>query len=460
MAYIAVDGIRQINSGADLSVSAASGNVIMKLGDDAGVESFSVKDSLDALKTTIDSDGNVRVYGNLTIDGSTQIIKSTSVWFGDSEITLNSQITGSAGNKYGGIAVKRVGEIAGVTATAFTNSTGVITCGDCTSFLAAGDIFYVVNSSKNNGLFEVDSLDSSSITINSSSTVPGTKLSLVDETGATASINEAIHSFVQWNSSNYWEFGYYNAGAVRKAYKSVGVGSGGAAAFSNSNPDILAEGTTNANSSAANFGVYDDFTNSTSTTLQAVLKDFDTAIGSMGGLTGGTPNLTYDTTNSAGVAATTILTDATWAIFDTNNPAAITAGGTGSTGSAAFAARRDHRHAAAVGTPVDIGAANDSGSGPNFVKSDHVHALVANGAALKFGSENIGSGNSTVAVSFGTAFGTACTTVVVDIINTTDVSPYQFTAVNTAKSTSGFTATLSGAVDSANYKCNWYALGY
>lgn len=459
MATIAVDGIKQVVSSADLSITASSGHIIAKLGDAAGAKAFTFKDSSDATIMTLDSDGNNRVYGTLAVDGTTTSGGSTDVWIGDSEITLNSEITGSAGNKYGGFAIKRLGEAAGVSATAFVNATGVITCSDTTGFLAVGDLFYVVNSSKNNGLYEVSSLDASSITINGSSTVPGARLSLTDESGASASINEAIHSFVQWNASNYWEFGYYNVGAVRKAFKSVGVGAGGGVAFSNSNPDISATGAANTNSAAAFIGVYDDFASSANTTLQAVLKDFDTAIPGMGGLPGGTPNLTYSTTNSTGVAASAMLTNGTWAVFnDGANPEALTAGGTAAVGDDAYLARRDHVHAASVSTPVDVGSANASGSGPAFVRSDHVHLLGADGAAMKFGTADIGSGNSTVAVSFSTAF-TACTSVIVEIVNTTDPTPFQFTAVVTAKSTSGFTATLSGAVDSANYKCNWQAFG-
>ncbi len=458
MAIIATDGIKQLGTGADLSLISVSGGIVAKLGDAAGAKSFKITDSADASIMTIDSDGNTRIYGNLTIDGETQTIKSTDVWIGDSEITLNSQITGSAANKYGGIAVKRVGEAAGVAATAFVNATGVITCGDTTGFLTAGDLFYVVNSSKNNGLYEVSSLDASSITINASSTVPGTRLSLTDESGASASINEAVHSFVQWNASGYWEFGYYNVGAVRKAFKSVGVGAGGAAAFSNANPDISATGTANTNSAAAFIGVYDEFTSSSATTLQAVLKDFDTAIAS-GGLPGGTPALTFSTTNATGSASTVILTDATIAIFDATNPAAETAGATAVVGSAAFAARRDHVHAASIGTPVNIGAANADGVAATFAASDHVHALPANGAALKFGAEAISNAASTVSVVFGTAFGTACTAVMATIANVTDGSPLQFTYEITTKATTGFTLTLSGTTDSANYVCYWVACG-
>lgn len=64
-------------------------------------------------------------------------------------------------------------------------------------------------------------------------------------------------------------------------------------------------------------------------------------LSTVGSTSFGTPALTFSTTNSAGVASTAMRTDATIAIFDGTVPAAL---GTAATGSAAFAARRDHVH--------------------------------------------------------------------------------------------------------------------
>ena len=68
-----------------------------------------------------------------------------------------------------------------------------------------------------------------------------------------------------------------------------------------------------------------------------------------GGVSGGTPALTLGTTNAAGAAATAILTDASLAIFDVTVPTTAAFSDAAATGSAAFAARRDHRH----GMPVE-----------------------------------------------------------------------------------------------------------
>lgn len=59
---------------------------------------------------------------------------------------------------------------------------------------------------------------------------------------------------------------------------------------------------------------------------------------------GGTPSLGLSTAAAGGTAQTFVRTDDTVAIFDTNVPTNASAGDSASTGVAAFAARRDHRH--------------------------------------------------------------------------------------------------------------------
>lgn len=77
---------------------------------------------------------------------------------------------------------------------------------------------------------------------------------------------------------------------------------------------------------------------------------------------------------AAGSAATLVRSDATIAAFDGTNPAAI---GTAATGSAAFAARRDHVHATGAGTPTTqaFGDTATTGSGPAAAMSDHKHGM-------------------------------------------------------------------------------------
>jgi hypothetical protein len=56
------------------------------------------------------------------------------------------------------------------------------------------------------------------------------------------------------------------------------------------------------------------------------------------------PGLTFGTSNAEGAGNFVIRADATIAIFDTNNPTHVAAGSSGSPGSVAYAARRDHEH--------------------------------------------------------------------------------------------------------------------
>lgn len=71
------------------------------------------------------------------------------------------------------------------------------------------------------------------------------------------------------------------------------------------------------------------------------------------------------------------------------------------------------------------------------------------------GAEAIGNAATTAAITFGTAHADANYQVICTVENTTDVTPLVLAAIITAKATTGFTATLSAATDSANYVLNW-----
>lgn len=71
------------------------------------------------------------------------------------------------------------------------------------------------------------------------------------------------------------------------------------------------------------------------------------------------------------------------------------------------------------------------------------------------GGEAIGNVASTVSVTFGTVKSNATYQVLATVENITDGSPLVLSAIITAKATTGFTATLSAATDSANYVLNW-----
>jgi len=172
------------------------------------------------------------------------------------------------------------------------------------------------------------------------------------------------------------------------------------------------------------------------------------------------PGFTLGIAAAAGSASSFVRSDATIAIFDSTNPTTIQPDDAAAVGTAAFTARRDHQHAIATDTPVGIGGVLAEGTSTSFARADHVHTVdFSDGANVKGGSADIGSGSTSVAVTFSTAFSTACTRVVCTIENTTDGSPLAIVVTITARTTTGFTATLSGATDSANYDLHWVAYG-
>jgi hypothetical protein len=73
----------------------------------------------------------------------------------------------------------------------------------------------------------------------------------------------------------------------------------------------------------------------------------------------------------------------------------------------------------------------------------------------QFGTQSISNASSTVSVTFTNAYGDTNYIVIANIVNTTDSTPSQFAYTITAKSTTGFTMTLSGDTDSAHYVLEW-----
>jgi len=238
----------------------------------------------------------------------------------------------------------------------------------------------------------------------------------------------------------------------------VGIGAGGAADFSATNPDLSAQGTTAAGSGAAKIGTFDEFGNSASTNVQDVLDDLDQTI-TDNVVSFVAPAFTLGTSNAVGSSGNAVDSDATIALFDATAPTTIQPDDAAATGSAAVAARRDHTHAIVTAAPVAVGSANSEGTSTSFARADHVHDLDPDGAALKWGRSSIADASSSLAVSFTTAFTSACDQVNVTVENVTDGSPLHFTVQITARATTGFTVTLSGNTDTANYDVSWIAYG-
>lgn len=91
-----------------------------------------------------------------------------------------------------------------------------------------------------------------------------------------------------------------------------------------------------------------------------------------------TPAVALGAAAAAGAASTVIRSDSTIAAFDATSPTTQAIGDSAAVGSAAFAARRDHKHGMpAFGSPVAVGTANADGSAATVPRSDHVHAGAA-----------------------------------------------------------------------------------
>jgi len=108
-------------------------------------------------------------------------------------------------------------------------------------------------------------------------------------------------------------------------------------------------------------------------------------IGGGGGASGGTPALTLSTANTAGTANDFIRTDDTILAFDATAPSTQDFSDAAAAGTAAVAARRDHKHAMPA-SPAVPSAANPTGtvagaavngSATTFMRSDAVPALSA-----------------------------------------------------------------------------------
>lgn len=71
------------------------------------------------------------------------------------------------------------------------------------------------------------------------------------------------------------------------------------------------------------------------------------------------------------------------------------------------------------------------------------------------GSNAITNGQNSVSVTFSSDIGTTNYAITASIRNTTDADPIMLQIVDTAKATSGFTATFNAPADSANYFLEW-----
>jgi hypothetical protein len=138
------------------------------------------------------------VKGNLTVSGTTTSVSTENVLVKDRFMLINSELT--VGNESGGIAINH-NVIASVSATAFTNGGGVITCGDLTGTITNGDFILVSGSVQNNGIYEVLTRTATSITIDAAPVASYlSNTTLTDETTA-ATISAVSICIIQSSTS-------------------------------------------------------------------------------------------------------------------------------------------------------------------------------------------------------------------------------------------------------------------
>lgn len=608
MPIIACDGIEQKSAATDISVTTTN-DVILKLSDAAGASFLKVQDSGGTTQFEVDSDGNARLTGDLTVEGTTTTVESINVQIGDNFLELNSEIELSGQNSDGGINVRRAGTGSVITATTFVTATRIITVTSdpaATLGMVVGDVILVKDSDSDDGLYEVQALSATTITISANPAFPGAKNSISNDTAQSAKINRAIPVHIGWGeSSDDFRFCIAELGGTIRSYSMIGVGDGGAVPFTISDPDITASGSTPANSFANFVGVNPtNISSSTATNLQDVLEDIDAAGGvsfavpaislgsaaaagvattairsdativafnaslpgtiepddaaavgvanfaaridhqhaiataaptggvsdsnaegvstsfsradhqhSHGDLSASTtttpfhesrhvevlpgnftpanytapsggdgnggftsvedhlrgldtavgsipsaaaPSLTLGTTNVAGASSNYFAVDSTVAIFG-GTPGTIEPDDAAAQGVATTAARVDHQHAIAAAAPGGFGATAAEGTSTSFSRADHVHPFDSDGSTQKFGAEALALNDTSEAVTFGTAFSSACDAVFVQLQG--PASGTHYTALVTARSTTGFTAEFSGAIDTGTYTMLWWAVG-
>lgn len=109
-----------------------------------------------------------------------------------------------------------------------------------------------------------------------------------------------------------------------------------------------------------------------------------------------TPAIVLGTAAAAGSAATPIRSDSTIIAFDATAPTTQAVGDSAATGSAAVAARRDHKHGIpAFGSPAAVSTANSDGVATTIARSDHGHKGDWDGIITKAVTESVASSTVT-----------------------------------------------------------------
>jgi len=198
--------------------------------------------------------------------------------------------------------------------------------------------------------------------------------------------------------------------------------SGGATRGDYAFPSSTSGAASSSSTAAAGaFGIFQGSGGSGGTAL-VVVNGTQGAAGGGGGGSYGTPALTYGTSNAAGSSGVGIQTDASVAVFDATTPAASPLGGSGATGSAGKAARRDHVHAV-TGALDDLSDVTAPSPSTNDVLSWNGSAWVpvAPGGA-SFATPAIALGTAAAAGAASTVIRSDATIVAFDTTDPTTIA--------------------------------------
>jgi hypothetical protein len=163
---------------------------------------------------TVTMPSSLVISGNLTVSGTTTTI-DTELVTSDAFVLMNSETTATSSQKGGLVIVENVSASTTSAVSAFTSTT-ITTGADISSLLTAGDILLIQSAGdpENNGLVEVNSVSTTTITIKSSpsSNLEGLVLTgLTSATGQSANVYGATVSALRSDGAQGFEIASGNS---------------------------------------------------------------------------------------------------------------------------------------------------------------------------------------------------------------------------------------------------------
>ena len=239
MAIIGVNGIQNDESGENLYLISKT-SIAAILGSSLGKDSLFVDDSFRTKVLEFSADKRYRYYGRF--------------------LDLAFNIEDDADISQAGIIVKNVANTPAeiINPTVFNSLTKTITI-DSAGIIIDGDLFYVIGTRFNNGMFKAATVTPTSIVIDDVATEHNVKTMLVDETVVIgiAKISAARPRMILWDAG--WKLGQYESISNWVEYLIAGIGSiENAVDFADEYPNLGCQGVTAPGSGAAKIGLFND----------------------------------------------------------------------------------------------------------------------------------------------------------------------------------------------------------